>query len=132
MEWIEPIAAEPPGIFKGWGEHPQIGLLKWRIQPEYLTINCGEDDPIPMCNVPGHAWKDVKTVKTATWLASYKDEESNFEKKETKYVYLAADSKIKVANDMRKYEKAWKLQSFIGKIWDSYQRDMKGKDMRQA
>ena len=132
MEKIEPIAAEPPGVFKGRGDHPAVGMLKRRIQPEYLTINVGEDDPIPRCHVPGHSWKDVKTNKTATWLASYKDEESNFEKKEMKYVYLGADSKIKVANDMRKYEKARKLQKFVEKIRDDYFRHMGSKDMKEA
>jgi DNA topoisomerase-1 len=32
---------EPPGIFRGRGEHPSIGLLKQRILPEMVTINIG-------------------------------------------------------------------------------------------
>lgn len=50
---------EPPGIFRGRGEHPSIGLLKQRIMPEMVTINIGQDDLIPICTVPGHAWKRV-------------------------------------------------------------------------
>ena len=30
-EKIEPIAVEPPSIFKGRGEHPHVGMLKRRI-----------------------------------------------------------------------------------------------------
>jgi len=51
---------------------------------------------------------------------SYKDEESNFEKKDVKYVYLAPDSKIKVANDIWKYERAKRLYKIIDKIRDKY------------
>ncbi|CAH1767733.1 13775_t:CDS:2, partial [Entrophospora sp. SA101] len=30
---------EPPGLFKGHGEHPKTGLLKLRVTPEQITIN---------------------------------------------------------------------------------------------
>lgn len=69
---------EPPGIFRGRGEHPSAGLLKNRIVPEQVTINIGQDDPIPICSVPGHAWKRVYENKDATWLCNFRDERSTF------------------------------------------------------
>lgn len=50
---------EPPGIFRGRGEHPHAGKLKERIMPEFVSLNCGLNAPIPICPVPGHSWKSV-------------------------------------------------------------------------
>jgi len=85
-----------------------------------MTINVGETNAIPKCPIKGHTWKNVISNTEATWLLSYKDEESNFEKKDVKYVYLAPDSKIKVANDIKKYERAKRLYKIIDQIWDKY------------
>jgi hypothetical protein len=32
---------EPPGLFRGRGEHPKMGMVKKRTQPEDVIINCG-------------------------------------------------------------------------------------------
>jgi len=85
-----------------------------------MTINVGESNAIPKCPIKGHSWKNVITNTQATWLASYKDEESNFEKKDVKYVYLAPDSKIKVSNDIWKYERAKRLYKIIDTVWEKY------------
>lgn len=34
---------EPPGLFRGRGEHPKMGMLKKRIYPRDITINIGKD-----------------------------------------------------------------------------------------
>jgi DNA topoisomerase-1 len=42
---IQPIAnykIEPPGLFRGRGEHPKMGNVKKRIQPADVIINCGK------------------------------------------------------------------------------------------
>ena len=62
-----------------------------------------------MCPVPGHAWKRVVENRDATWLAGFKDERSTYANH--KYVFLAAESKIKGENDKKKYEKARRLKS---------------------
>lgn len=31
---------EPPGIFRGRGDNPRQGMLKKRIEPEDVVINC--------------------------------------------------------------------------------------------
>jgi DNA topoisomerase-1 len=33
---------EPPGLFRGRGEHPKMGMVKKRIMPEDVIINCGK------------------------------------------------------------------------------------------
>lgn len=117
---------EPPGIFRGRGEHPSIGLLKQRILPEMVTINIGQDDPIPICTVPGHAWKRVYENKEATWLANFKDERSSFAA--SKYIFLGAESKLKGDNDKKKYEKARNLKNCIDKVRTNYEKSMQSTD----
>ena len=41
LEKVSNYMVEPPGIFRGRGEHPQAGKLKGRIVPEYVQINVG-------------------------------------------------------------------------------------------
>lgn len=101
-EKVSTIMVEPPGIFRGRGEHPLAGNLKSRILPEFVTINVGPDNMIPKWHVPGHAWKAVVSKPEWTWLNNFKDE--NNEKATVKYLFLAADSKIKSKNDRKKYK----------------------------
>ena len=89
---------EPPSIFRGRGEHPHAGKIKSRIVPEYVTINVGLDDPIPACTVKGHAWKKVVYNPEATWLCHFKDEQNTYSSS-GKYLFLAAESKLKGLND---------------------------------
>jgi DNA topoisomerase-1 len=46
-------------LFKGRGDHPKAGFLKARIIPEDITINISFNAPVPKCELPGHAWKDI-------------------------------------------------------------------------
>lgn len=121
-EKISNYMVEPPGLFRGRGDHPGTGKLKARITPEEVTINVGPDDPVPICNLPGHNWKTVINNTECTWLAMYK------ENKNTKYVFLAGNSKFKGKNDLRKYEKARKLKSLINTIREDYFKQMKSND----
>ena len=88
---------EPPGIFRGRGEHPHAGRIKSRIVPEFVTLNLALDSPIPACPINGHSWHKVTSNTEATWLASFRDERSSFAI--GKYVMLAAESTIKGEND---------------------------------
>ena len=74
LEKISNILVEPPGIFRGRGEHPLAGKLKSRIMPEHVQINIGPEDPIPACPLDGHSWKRVISNPEATWLCHFKDE----------------------------------------------------------
>jgi DNA topoisomerase-1 len=68
LEKVSNCLVEPPGIFRGRGEHPHAGRFKYRIVPEMVTLNLGLDDPIPVCPIPGHSWKRVISNTDATWL----------------------------------------------------------------
>lgn len=58
-EKVGQFMIEPPTLFKGRGEHPKMGLMKGRIQPEAVVINIAKDAPVPKCSVPGHAWSEI-------------------------------------------------------------------------
>jgi len=109
---------EPPGLYRRRGDHPGSGKLKNRILPEDISINVGPDDPVPICNLPGHSWKMIQNNTSSTWLAMYKED------KQTKYVFLAGNSKFKGMNDLKKYEKARKVKGLIETIREDYYRLM--------
>lgn len=56
-----------------------------------------------------------------TWLAYYKDDTINVA---YKYIFLAASSKFKGLNDMKKYEKARKLKDKIESIRSDYRKKL--------
>ena len=59
---------EPPGLFRGRGEHPRMGQLKRRIAPEDITMSCGLSAVPPICEIPGRGWRDlVHNVESATF-----------------------------------------------------------------
>lgn len=33
---------EPPGLFRGRGDHPKQGALKKRVMPEQIIVNCSK------------------------------------------------------------------------------------------
>ena len=39
---------EPPGLFRGRGDHPKMGKLKKRIRPEDIIINIGKYVGFPL------------------------------------------------------------------------------------
>jgi len=121
-EKLSNYMVEPPGLYRRRGDHPGSGKMKKRILPEDVSINVGPDDPVPICNLPGHNWKTVLNNTYSTWLAMYKEDKS------TKYVFLAGNSKFKGKNDLKKYEKARKLKSLITKIREDYFAQMNSKD----
>ena len=54
---------EPPGLFRGRGEHPKMGKFKRRIYPRDVTINVGKgvkvEVPEPYRS-QGQQWKEVR------------------------------------------------------------------------
>ncbi|CAM0952309.1 unnamed protein product [Alopecurus aequalis] len=124
-EQVGNIRVEPPGLFRGRGEHPKMGRLKRRIRPSDITINIGEEAPVPVCPIPGESWKEVKHDNTVTWLAFWNDP---INQKDCKYVFLAASSSLKGQSDKEKYEKARKLKDHIHNIRVNYTKDFRSKD----
>ncbi|CAN1340100.1 DNA topoisomerase 1 beta [Linum perenne] len=125
-EKVGNFRVEPPGLFRGRGEHPKMGKLKRRIRPSDITINIGKDAPIPECPIAGESWKEVKHDKTVTWLAFWTDP---INPREFKYVFLAASSSLKGQSDKEKYEKARKLKDYIHNIRAAYTKDFSSKDV---
>ncbi|XP_072458949.1 DNA topoisomerase I, mitochondrial isoform X2 [Notamacropus eugenii] len=95
-EKIGNFKTEPPGLFRGRGDHPKMGMLKKRIMPEDVIINCSRDSKIPE-PPPGHKWKEVRFDNTVTWLASWTENIQN----SIKYIMLNPSSKLKVFKNLQ-------------------------------
>ncbi|CAG5135291.1 unnamed protein product, partial [Candidula unifasciata] len=124
-EKIGNFKIEPPSLFRGRGDHPKQGMVKKRINPEDVIINCSKDSKIPVPPA-GHKWKEVRHDNKVTWLASWSENIQGA----TKYVMLNAASKLKGEKDWQKYETARKLHKCVDKIRAQYQEDWKSKEMR--
>ncbi|RZF33097.1 hypothetical protein LSTR_LSTR009826 [Laodelphax striatellus] len=124
-EKIGNFRIEPPGLFRGRGEHPKMGKLKRRVVAEDIIINCSKDSKIPKAP-DGHKWKEVRHDNTVTWLASWTENVQG----QVKYIMLNPSSKLKGEKDWQKYETARKLAKSIDKIRADYIEDWKSKEMR--
>uniref|UniRef100_A0A8C4Q178 DNA topoisomerase I n=1 Tax=Eptatretus burgeri TaxID=7764 RepID=A0A8C4Q178_EPTBU len=116
---------EPPGLFRGRGNHPKQGMLKLRIQPEDVIINCSSNSKIPEPPA-GKKWKEVRHDNKVTWLASWTENVQG----QVKYVMLNASSKLKGEKDWQKYEVARRLKDCVEDIRNQYQKDLKSREMR--
>jgi DNA topoisomerase I len=119
-EQVGNFRVEPPGLFRGRGEHPKMGKIKRRIQAEDIIINIGKDAKIPEPPA-GHRWKEVRHDQTVTWMAGWND---SINTKDWKYVQFGATSSVKSESDKQKFEKARNLHKFIGKIRLDYRKNM--------
>lgn len=124
-ERIGNFRTEPPSLFRGRGEHPKQGMIKRRIHPEDVIINCSKDSKVPP-PPDGHKWKKVQHDNSVTWLASWTENIQG----QIKYVMLNPSSRLKGEKDWQKYETARRLKGEIGMIRDNYMSDMKSKEMR--
>lgn len=110
---------EPPGIFMGRGDHPKLGKIKRRINPEDITINLDKDAKIPKPNVGGD-WKKVIHDNNVVWLATWIDEITG----KNKYVFTSMESIFKSASDEKKFDLARKLKTKAGSIRKIYGEDL--------
>uniref|UniRef100_A0A667XTU1 DNA topoisomerase I n=1 Tax=Myripristis murdjan TaxID=586833 RepID=A0A667XTU1_9TELE len=90
-ERIANFRIEPPGLFRGRGDHPKMGMLKRRIRPEDIIINCSKDSKHPK-PPPGTKWKEVRHDNKVTWLVSWTENIQG----SIKYIMLNPSSRIKV------------------------------------
>jgi DNA topoisomerase-1 len=118
-EQVGNFRVEPPGLFRGRGEHPKTGKVKKRVMPEQITINIGKEATVPT-PPEGHKWKAVQHDNKATWLAMWQENINGA----YKYVMLAAKSSIKGQSDFKKFEKARELKKHIDRIRKEYTRDL--------
>jgi DNA topoisomerase I len=114
---------EPPGIFMGRGQHPLRGKWKPRVTHQDVTLNLGEDAP-----VPEGTWQNIIHDHSSTWLATWIEKLTG----KRKYVWLHDSSTLRQTNDKEKYDKALKLEKRIGKVQkEIINRMLKTKDINQ-
>lgn len=116
---------EPPGLFRGRGDHPKMGRLKKRIQPEDVIINCSKNSIIPVAPA-GHKWKEVRFDNTVSWLCGWTENVLG----NNKYIMLNPSSKIKGEKDFEKFETARNLKKLVDNIRAQYTIDLKSREMR--
>lgn len=119
---------EPPGIFLGRGDHPKLGCVKKRINPEDVIINLSKSAPIPKPNVANpngnHHWGKIINNNEVVWLATWTDNISG----KNKYIFTSMESIFKSKSDMDKFDLARKLKKKVNQIRSAYYEDMKGSD----
>lgn len=109
---------EPPGLFMGRGQHPMRGRWKPRVRPEDVTLNLGENAPVPEGN-----WKSVIHDHSSTWLATWIETLTA----KRKYVWLHDSAALRQENDKAKYEKAKNLAEHVANVqMEVIRRMMKG------
>ncbi|KAI1765329.1 hypothetical protein GGR53DRAFT_490742 [Hypoxylon sp. FL1150] len=123
-EKVGNFRVEPPGLFRGRGEHPKTGKVKKRVLPEQITINIGKDAKVPP-PPEGHKWKAIQHDNKATWLAMWQENING----SYKYVMLGATSAVKGQSDFKKFEKARELKKHIARIRKDYTADLKAEAM---
>lgn len=124
-ERIANFRIEPPGLFRGRGDHPKMGMLKRRIRPQDIIINCSKDSKVPE-PPPGTKWKEVRHDNKVTWLVSWTENIQG----SIKYIMLNPSSRIKGEKDWQKYETARRLKKCVDRIRAQYREDWKSKEMR--
>ncbi|KAJ8257854.1 hypothetical protein GJAV_G00190450 [Gymnothorax javanicus] len=124
-ERIGNFRIEPPGLFRGRGDHPKMGMLKRRIRPQDIIINCSKDSKHPK-PPPGTKWKEVRHDNKVTWLVSWTENIQG----SIKYIMLNPSSRIKGEKDWQKYETARRLKKCVDRIRSQYREDWKSKEMR--
>merc|ERR1719233_2247911 len=59
---------EPPGLFRGRGDHPKAGMSKKRLKPSQITLNIGKNEKIPPCPIKGEQWGSIMHDPTVTYI----------------------------------------------------------------
>jgi DNA topoisomerase I len=114
---------EPPGLFMGRGQHPLRGKWKPRIRPQDITLNLGENSP-----VPEGTWQRVIHDHSSTWLATWVERLTG----KRKYVWLHDSAALRQNSDKEKYDKADKLGKHITKVEkEIIKRMLSSKDINQ-
>lgn len=124
-EEVGNFRVEPPGLFIGRGDNPNIGKIKRRIYPEDVTINIGKGIPPPE-TLEGHSWGEIVHNRSVEWIAAWNDNVTG----KIKYVWLSHSSEFKANNDFKKFELARKLKKKIKKIKEFNDSNLKNKDVK--
>ncbi|MBN1898884.1 MAG: DNA topoisomerase I [Spirochaetes bacterium] len=119
---IASYVAEPAGVFMGRGQHPLRGRWKPEVKAEEVTLNLGEEAPVPEGN-----WKEIVHNHDATWLAMWKEKLTG----KTKYVWLSDVSELKQKRDKSKYDNAATVGPKMEKVRNHILKGMKARDEKR-
>jgi len=108
---------EPPGLFMGRGQHPMRGRWKPRVRPKDVTLNLGENAPVPEGD-----WNEVVHDHSSTWLATWMETLTG----KRKYVWLHDSAALRQESDKAKYDKALKLAQKLDKVEKDIINKMRG------
>lgn len=124
LEKMGNFTMEPPGLFRGRGDHPLTGTLKRRTFSDQVSLNMSEDAAVPKCDLPGRHWANVQHDPAVTWLCAWTENVNT----SNKYVMLAASSSFKGKSDRDKYGKAIQLYHCIDKVRKDYKSKLTSAD----
>jgi len=124
LEKMGNFTMEPPGLFRGRGDHPLTGTFKTRTFSNQVTLNMSEDAAVPKCDLPGRHWSGVQSDPGVTWLAGWNENVNS----SNKYVMLSASSSFKGKSDRDKYGKAINLYHCIDKVRKDYKSKIASSD----
>jgi len=124
LEKMGNFTMEPPGLFRGRGDHPLTGTFKTRTFSNQVSLNMGEDAAVPKCDLPGRHWGSVQHDPSVTWLAGWTENVNT----SNKYVMLSASSSFKGKSDRDKYGKAINLHHCIDKVRKDYKSKIASSD----
>lgn len=116
---------EPPGLFIGRGDNPNIGKIKKRVYPENVTINIGKETPVPE-TLEGHKWGKIIHNRDVEWIACWTDNVTE----KIKYVWLSHTSEFKANNDQKKFDLARKLKKKIKRIREENTKNLSNNDIK--
>lgn len=114
---------EPPGIFMGRPGHPMRGKVKFRINPEDVTINIDENSPVPEGN-----WKAVVHNRGNTNIAFYYEKATG----QQKDIMVSRSSAIVQDLEKEKFDLARKLANNLNKVNDHINKNLTTKDAEIA
>jgi DNA topoisomerase I len=114
--------AEPPGLFMGRGAHPMRGSWKPRVAPSDVTLNLGEDSPMP----PG-GWQRVSDHESI-WIARWIDKLTEKEK----YVWPHEASAIQQSRNKEKYDKALRIGERLPRLQAAIRKKMDARDEKEG
>ncbi|KAB1257870.1 DNA topoisomerase I; mitochondrial [Camelus dromedarius] len=125
-EKIGNFKTEPPGLFRGRGNHPEMGMLKRKVMLEGVTINCsGWTQEYPSPRQVTNGGRCAPTARSRGWRCGRRTSRTPI-----KYIMLKRSSKLKGERDWEKYEVAWRLKGAVGMIRSQYQADWKSHEMK--
>ncbi len=113
---------EPPGIFMGRGLHPLRGRWKPRVFSNEVTLNLGEDAPIP--DAPHGEWAGIAHEHDSLWVARWEETLT----KKIKYVWLAETSHLRQEREQAKYDKAVLLEEHLRDVRAAIKKGMRDRD----